>query len=84
MSAHVRQNFRVRTDFSRIFQDVRQHSWVFVDGTKVTYVNQLVEHIQKLFDINKPFYLLAKYDDSHVFLPFDEDVRVLENNDTIL
>lgn len=80
----MRQDFRVKMDISRIYQDARQYSWVFIDSTKVFYVNQLADHVRKLFNVKEPFYLLSRHEDTCFFLPFEEDIRILENNDTVV
>ncbi|KAJ8681392.1 hypothetical protein QAD02_017179 [Eretmocerus hayati] len=80
----MRRDFRVKIDFSKIYFDARRFSWVFVDSSRILYVHELADHIQKLFDLEKPFHLLSKFEETHCFLPFDEDVRILENNDTVL
>ncbi|XP_014212249.1 uncharacterized protein LOC106642113 isoform X2 [Copidosoma floridanum] len=79
----MRRDFRVKLDFSRVYQDSRRKSLVFVEGAKILYVRQLADHIQRLFDVPRPFHLLARSEDIYCFLPFEEDVRVLENNDTV-
>ncbi|XP_058807448.1 uncharacterized protein LOC131673454 [Phymastichus coffea] len=80
----MRQDFRVKIDISRIYQDARQYSWIFIDSTKIFYVNQFVNHVRKIFNIEKPFHLLSRHEDTCFFLPFEEDIRVLENNDTVV
>ncbi|XP_003426812.1 uncharacterized protein LOC100679130 [Nasonia vitripennis] len=80
----MRRDFRVKTDISRIYKDARQNSWVYIDSSKILYVSQLAEHVRKLFDIKKPFHLLSRSDETYFFLPFEEDVRILENNDTVV
>jgi hypothetical protein len=80
----MRQDFRVKMDLSQIFQDARQLSWIYVDSTSILYVNQLAEHVRRLFDIKKPFHFMSKHEEMFIFLPFEEDVRVLGNNDTVM
>jgi len=52
-----------------------------VDGTRVQRIDQIEQHIAKLFGILEPFHLLLNDTD---YLPPTEDVRILEKNETIL
>ena len=80
----MRQDFRIKLDNSRIFRDARQYSWVFIDSTQIFYVSQLADHVQRLFNVKRPFHFLSKFEDMCYYLPVDEDIRVLENNDTVV
>jgi len=74
-------HFRLKVDLSRFFHDARQYCWIFVDGTRVQRIDQIEQHIAKLFSILEPFHLLLNDTD---YLPPTEDVRILEKNETIL
>lgn len=74
-------HFRVKVDLSKFFHDVRQCCWIFVDGTKIQQVMHLKQHISELFNIAEPFHLLLNDTE---YLPPAEDVRLLENNETVL
>ncbi|XP_014224301.1 uncharacterized protein LOC106650668 [Trichogramma pretiosum] len=80
----TRHDFRVKVDLSRVFKDARRYSWIFVDSTKIFDVRHLANRVQEVFGVSQPFHLLSTHEDTNVFLPLDEDVRVLENNDTVL
>nr|XP_033326300.1 coilin-like [Megalopta genalis] len=76
-----RSNFRVRVDLCKFYNDVRRFCWIFVDGTKMLRIAHAVDHITKLFNIKEPFHLLLNETE---YLPPDEDIRVLKENETIL
>ncbi|XP_078044727.1 uncharacterized protein LOC144474096 isoform X2 [Augochlora pura] len=76
-----RSNFRVKVDLCKFYNDVRRFCWIFVDGTKMLRIKHAVEHITKLFNIKQPFHLLLNETE---YLPPDEDIRVLKENETIL
>ncbi|XP_011500480.1 PREDICTED: uncharacterized protein LOC105364288 [Ceratosolen solmsi marchali] len=80
----MRKNLRVKMDFSQIFQDARQLSWVYIDSTKIFYVYQFAEHVRRIFEIKKPFHFVSKHEEMYLFLPLQEDIRILENNDTVI
>ena len=80
----MRQNFRIKIDLSKIYNDARQCSWVFVDSEKISFVKDFEVHVQNIFEINKPFHLLSKINEKLIFLPSEEDIRILQNNDLVL
>lgn len=80
----MRFDFRVKVDLTEVIDGSQQHSWVFVDSTKIFLIKDLKNHLKQLFKISKPFHLFSKSDGELYTLPSIEDVRVLQNNDTIL
>ncbi|CAK9821909.1 COIL [Anthophora retusa] len=76
-----RSNFRVKINLDKFYNDVRRCSWVFIDGTKILQINHMKEHIMKLFNIKEPFHLLLNETE---YLPPNEDIRILKENETIL
>lgn len=76
-----RPNFRIRLNLSKYYNDVRCFSCIFVDGTKMIEIAHIKEHITKLFDIREPFHLLLK---NTMYLPPNEDIRIVKENETIL
>ncbi|XP_017882322.1 uncharacterized protein LOC108626253 [Ceratina calcarata] len=76
-----RFNFRIKIDLCKYYNDVRRYCWIFIDGTKMLQIAHLMEHITKLFSIKEPFHLLLNETD---YLPPNEDIRILKENETIL
>lgn len=76
-----RSHFRLKVDLSNFFHDARRFCWVFIDGTKIQQVIHMKQHISKLFNIEEPFHLLLNNTE---YLPPIEDVRILQENETIL
>ena len=76
----ARADFKIIVDLSEIFEDVRQLTLVYINSAKIWKINQLQEHLIELFNIREPFHLLSK---NKIYLPPNEDVRVLDPNDII-
>ncbi|KOC70840.1 Coilin [Habropoda laboriosa] len=74
-------NFRIKLNLDKFYDDVRRYCWVFIDGTKMLKINHVMEHIMKLFKIKQPFHLLLNETE---YLPPNEDIRILKENETIL
>lgn len=73
-------NFRVKVDLSLFYTDARKLSYIFVDATKIFNVLHLHTKIQNIFGITKPFYLYV----NNVFLPVNEDVRIIKDDEIIV
>ncbi|XP_076654660.1 uncharacterized protein LOC143360027 isoform X2 [Halictus rubicundus] len=76
-----RSNFRIKLDLCKFYNDVRRFCWIFVDGTRMQRVAHAMDHITKLFSIKETFHLLLNEAE---YLPPNEDIRVLKENETIL
>ncbi|XP_054008209.1 uncharacterized protein LOC128892111 [Hylaeus anthracinus] len=75
-----RSNFRIKLDLCKFYNDVRRFCWIFVDGAKMLQISHLMEHITKLFNMKESFHLLLNEIE---YLPPNEDIRVLKENETI-
>ncbi|XP_076755493.1 uncharacterized protein LOC143426161 [Xylocopa sonorina] len=76
-----RSNFRIKLDLCKFYSDVRRFCWIFIDGTKTLKVAHMKHHITGLFNIKEPFHLLLNETE---YLPPNEDIRILKENETIL
>ncbi|XP_076279754.1 uncharacterized protein LOC143208805 [Lasioglossum baleicum] len=76
-----RSNFRIKLDLCKFYNDVRRFCWIFVDSTRMLHIAHAMDHITKLFSIKEPFHLLLNEAE---YLPPNEDIRVLKENETIL
>ncbi|XP_031850373.2 uncharacterized protein LOC116435195 [Nomia melanderi] len=76
-----RLNFRIKVDLCKFYNDVRRFCWIFVDGSRTLRISHAMEHISKLFNIKEPFHLVLNQTE---YLPPNEDIRVLKENETIL
>ncbi|KOX68408.1 hypothetical protein WN51_03894 [Melipona quadrifasciata] len=75
------QNFRIKLDF-KFYNDVRRRfCWIFIDCTKMLQIDDIKEHIKKLFGINDPFDLFLNENE---YLPPKENIQVLKENEIIL
>lgn len=76
-----RTNFRVKLDLCKYYNDQHRFCWIFIDSTKMIDVNDIKGHIKTLFRINEPFDLFLNEIE---YLPPNEDVRILKENETVL
>ncbi|XP_015598450.1 uncharacterized protein LOC107269280 [Cephus cinctus] len=76
-----RSSFTIVVDLTKYFTDARACSRVFVDETKVWYINHLKQHIINLFGIEEPFHLLINKIE---YLPPTEDIRIINGNDVVI
>ena len=72
-------DFRIKVDLSKVFQDHRKISWIYVNTSMILTIKHLQEHIAKLFDILEPFYCICE----STYLPLNEDVRILRNDNFV-
>lgn len=76
-----RPNFRVKLDLRNFYNDMRGFCWIFIDGVKMLKIVHMKEHISKLLNIAEPFHLFLNKTE---YLPPDEDIRIVNANETIL
>lgn len=74
------ENFRVRIDLSQFYNDERRMSYVYIDKDEITNVLHLQIRIQKIFGIIRPLYLVI----NNVFLPANEDIRVIKEDEVLV
>ncbi|KZC09675.1 PREDICTED: uncharacterized protein LOC107187793 [Dufourea novaeangliae] len=75
------RNFRIKLDLCNYYNDARRFCWIFVDSTKMLQISHVIGHITKLVNIKKPFHLMLHTTE---YLPPNEDIRILKENETIL
>ena len=80
ITLNMYQNFRIKLDF-KYYNDVRRFCWIFIDCTKMLQIDDIKEHIKKLFGINDPFDLFLNENE---YLPPKENIQVLKENEIIL
>ncbi|XP_034938054.1 coilin [Chelonus insularis] len=74
-------NYRLKIDLANFYNDQRKLSYIYVDTDKITYVSGLHKKISDVFNIDRPFHLFT---DENIFLPLNEDIRIIDKNDTII
>ncbi|XP_057320393.1 uncharacterized protein LOC130664475 [Microplitis mediator] len=73
-------NFRLKLNLSKFYNDARKLSFVYVDTSAINNVMQLHSKIANTFGIVDSFYLITE---NNIFLPFVEDIRIIQPNDVI-
>ncbi|XP_033300935.1 uncharacterized protein LOC117206055 isoform X1 [Bombus bifarius] len=76
-----RTNFRIKLDLCKYHKDMHRFCWIFIDSTKMINIKDVKTHINVLFRINEPFDLFLNEVE---YLPPNEDVRILKENETVL
>ncbi|XP_043579385.1 coilin isoform X2 [Bombus pyrosoma] len=76
-----RTNFRIKLDLCKYHKDLHRFCWIFIDSTKMADIKDIKDHIKGLFRINEPFDLFLNEVE---YLPPNEDVRILKENETVL
>ncbi|XP_033353633.1 uncharacterized protein LOC117235571 isoform X1 [Bombus vosnesenskii] len=76
-----RTNFRIKLDLCKYHKDLHRFCWIFIDSTKMINIKDVKTHINLLFRINEPFDLFLNEVE---YLPPNEDVRILKENETVL
>ncbi|XP_050577288.1 uncharacterized protein LOC126916000 isoform X2 [Bombus affinis] len=76
-----RTNFRIKLDLCKYRNDLHRFCWIFIDSTKMKDIKDIKGHIQGLFHINEPFDLFLNEIE---YLPPNEDMRILKENETVL
>lgn len=75
-----RINFRIKLDLCK-YNDVFRFCWIFIDSIRMADIKDIKGHIKRLFHINEPFDLFLNEVE---YLPPNEDIRVLKENETVL
>lgn len=71
------KQFRVIVHLDHFFKDHRREARIFINKSTKT-IADLEKHISELFNINN-FFLLCQ----NCFLPSAEDVRILQEDETV-
>lgn len=76
-----RINFRIKLDLCKYHKDMHRFCWIFIDSTKMINIKDVKGHINSLFRVNEPFDLFLNEVE---YLPPNEDIRILKENETVL
>lgn len=78
-----RSNYRKVIDLSKYFNDARKLSYVYINEKSMSHIVHLKERISNVFKIPGEFHLVTVVAGTEIYLPPNEDIRIIEEDEVI-